>query len=399
MKISLIDLTRQHNELSDDINEAVSNIFQKSSFIMGENVKNFEQEFSSYLGIKHSISVGIGTDALLIALKALNIGPGDEVITTPFTFFSTAESIARVGAIPVFVDVELTSYNIDPNKIEEKITEKTKAILPVHIFGNPCDMIKINNIAKKHNLFVIEDACQAVGAKIGDKMIGTLSDIACFSFFPTKNLGCAGDGGMIVTNNDDLATICRAYRVHGSGIDGNRAYNLINHVNEEIVAQDNGNNTIYNPMKYYNYLIGFNSRLDEFQAAILRLKLKKLNFYNEDRIRLAMKYNLELKDTKLILPSVQNDYRHVYHLYILNSDKRSSIINFLKEKGIATGIYYQIPLHLQKAFEYLNYKKGDLPNCEYLSERTFAIPLYYGMTEEEQKYIIDSILEWNKNNE
>ncbi len=399
MKISLIDLTRQHNELSDDINEAVSNIFQKSSFIMGENVKNFEQEFSSYLGIKHSISVGNGTDALVIALKALNIGPGDEVITTPFTFFSTAESIARVGAIPVFVDVELTSYNIDPNKIEEKITEKTKAILPVHIFGNPCDMIKINNIAKKHNLFVIEDACQAVGAKIGDKMIGTLSDIACFSFFPTKNLGCAGDGGMIVTNNDDLATICRAYRVHGSGIDGNRAYNLINHVNEEIVAQDNGNNTIYNPMKYYNYLIGFNSRLDEFQAAILRLKLKKLNFYNEDRIRLAMKYNLELKDTKLILPSVQNDYRHVYHLYILNSDKRSSIINFLKEKGIATGIYYQIPLHLQKAFEYLNYKKGDLPNCEYLSERTFAIPLYYGMTEEEQKYIIDSILEWNKNNE
>ena len=399
MKISLIDLTRQHNELSDDINEAVSNIFQKSSFIMGENVKNFEQEFSSYLGIKHSISVGNGTDALVIALKALNIGPGDEVITTPFTFFSTAESIARVGAIPVFVDVELTSYNIDTNKIEEKITEKTKAILPVHIFGNPCDMIKINNIAKKHNLFVIEDACQAVGAKIGDKMIGTLSDIACFSFFPTKNLGCAGDGGMIVTNNDDLATICRAYRVHGSGIDGNRAYNLINHVNEEIVAQDNGNNTIYNPMKYYNYLIGFNSRLDEFQAAILRLKLKKLNFYNEDRIRLAMKYNLELKDTKLILPSVQNDYRHVYHLYILNSDKRSSIINFLKEKGIATGIYYQIPLHLQKAFEYLNYKKGDLPNCEYLSERTFAIPLYYGMTEEEQKYIIDSILEWNKNNE
>lgn len=399
MKISLIDLTRQHNELSDDINEAVSNIFQKSSFIMGENVKNFEQEFSSYLGIKHSISVGNGTDALVIALKALNIGPGDEVITTPFTFFSTAESIARVGAIPVFVDVELTSYNIDPNKIEEKITEKTKAILPVHIFGNPCDMIKINNIAKKHNLFVIEDACQAVGAKIGDKMIGTLSDIACFSFFPTKNLGCAGDGGMIVTNNDDLATICRAYRVHGSGIDGNRAYNLINHVNEEIVAQDNGNNTIYNPMKYYNYLIGFNSRLDEFQAAILRLKLKKLNFYNEDRIRLAMKYNLELKDTKLILPSVQNDYRHVYHLYILNSDKRSSIINFLKEKGIATGIYYQIPLHLQKAFEYLNYKKGDLPNCEYLSERTFAIPLYYGMIEEEQKYIIDSILEWNKNNE
>ena len=399
MKISLIDLTRQHNELSDDINEAVSNIFQKSSFIMGENVKNFEQEFSSYLGIKHSISVGNGTDALVIALKALNIGPGDEVITTPFTFFSTAESIARVGAIPVFVDVELTSYNIDPNKIEEKITEKTKAILPVHIFGNPCDMIKINNIAKKHNLFVIEDACQAVGAKIGDKMIGTLSDIACFSFFPTKNLGCAGDGGMIVTNNDDLATICRAYRVHGSGIDGNRAYNLINHVNEEIVAQDNGNNTIYNPMKYYNYLLGFNSRLDEFQAAILRLKLKKLNFYNEDRIRLAMKYNLELKDTKLILPSVQNDYRHVYHLYILNSDKRSSIINFLKEKGIATGIYYQIPLHLQKAFEYLNYKKGDLPNCEYLSERTFAIPLYYGMTEEEQKYIIDSILEWNKNNE
>ncbi len=399
MKISLIDLTRQHNEISEDINKAVSNIFQKSSFIMGENVKNFEQEFSSYLGIKHSISVGNGTDALVIALKALNIGPGDEVITTPFTFFATAESIARVGAIPVFVDVELTSYNIDPNKIEEKITEKTKAILPVHIFGNPCDMVKINNIAKKYNLFVIEDACQAVGSKIGDKMIGTLSDIACFSFFPTKNLGCAGDGGMIVTDDDNLATICRAYRVHGSGVDGNRAYNLLNDVNEEIVIQDNSNNTIYNPMKYYNYLIGFNSRLDEIQAAILRLKLKKLNSYNEDRVKLAMKYNQELKGTKLILPSSKNDYHHVYHLYILNSDKRADIINFLKEKGIATGIYYQIPLHLQKAFEYLNYKKGDFPNCEYLSDRTFAIPLYYGMTEEEQKYIIDTILEWSKNNE
>ena len=299
----------------------------------------------------------------------------------------------------MFVDVELTSYNIDPNKIEEKITEKTKAILPVHIFGNPCDMVKINNIAKKHNLFVIEDACQAVGSKIGDKMIGTLSDIACFSFFPTKNLGCAGDGGMIVTDDDNLATICRAYRVHGSGVDGNRAYNLLNDVNEEIVIQDNSNNTIYNPMKYYNYLIGFNSRLDEIQAAILRLKLKKLNSYNEDRVKLAMKYNQELKGTKLILPSSKNDYHHVYHLYILNSDRRADIINFLKEKGIATGIYYQIPLHLQKAFEYLNYKKGDFPNCEYLSDRTFAIPLYYGMTEEEQKYIIDTILEWSKNNE
>ena len=268
MKISLIDLTRQHNEISEDINKAVSNIFQKSSFIMGENVKNFEQEFSSYLGIKHSISVGNGTDALVIALKALNIGPGDEVITTPFTFFATAESIARVGAIPVFVDVELTSYNIDPNKIEEKITEKTKAILPVHIFGNPCDMVKINNIAKKHNLFVIEDACQAVGSKIGDKMIGTLSDIACFSFFPTKNLGCAGDGGMIVTDDDNLATICRAYRVHGSGVDGNRAYNLLNDVNEEIVIQDNSNNTIYNPMKYYNYLIDIANAMKKYSLDI-----------------------------------------------------------------------------------------------------------------------------------
>ena len=399
MKINLIDLTRQHNEISDDINKVISNIFQNSSFIMGKNVKQFEEEFSSYLGIKHSISVGNGTDALVIALKALNIGPGDEVITTPFTFFATAESIARVGAIPVFVDVDLESYNIDPDKIEEKITDKTKAILPVHIFGNPCDMHRINDIAKKHNLFVIEDACQAVGSKIKDDMIGTLSDIACFSFFPTKNLGCAGDGGMIVTNNDNLATICRAYRVHGSGVDGNHAYNLLNGTNEELVTQDNSNNTVYNPMKYYNYLIGFNSRLDEIQAAILRLKLKRLNFYNKNRVELATEYNEKLKNTKLILPNCLDNYYHVYHLYILNSDKRSDIINFLKEKGISTGIYYQVPLHLQKAFKYLNYKKGDLPNCEYLSDRTFAIPLYYGMTKEEQQYVIDAILEWSKNNE
>lgn len=391
MKISLIDLQRQYETIKEESDKKVLEILSSAQYIMGENVKEFEKEISEYLGVKHSISVGNGTDALVIALKALGIGEGDEVITTPYTFFATAESISLVGATPVFVDVDIDTYNIDPAKIEEKITDKTKAIMPVHIFGQPCDMDPINEIARKHNLKVIEDACQAIGAEYKGKMAGALSDIACFSFFPTKNLGCAGDGGMIVTNDDSLATICRALRTHGSGANGQQAYNILNNIEENTTEDKGTDNTVYNPLKYYNYLIGQNSRLDEIQAAILRVKLKELNGWNDARKENAEFFNEELKDTELVTPFKDENVKHVYHLYILQSENRTELVNYLKDKGIATGIYYPIPLHLQKAYENLGYKEGDLPNAEYLSHRTFAIPIFAELTDEEKEYIVENL--------
>ncbi len=391
MQIPLINLKKQYESIKDEVDKAVSEVLSSAQYIMGTNVKEFEKEFSEYLGVKHAISVGNGTDALIIALKALGIGEGDEVITTPWTFFATAESISFVGATPVFVDVRLDTFNIDPSKIEEKITPKTKAIMVVHIFGQPCDMDEINRIAKRHNLYVIEDAAQAVGSEYKGQKIGTLSDIATFSFFPTKNLGCAGDGGMIVTNDDNLATICRALRTHGSGENGQKAYNIIHNLDEKLNEEKNVDNTVYNPLKYYNYLIGHNSRLDEIQAAILRVKLKYLNEWNDKRRENAKFYNENLKDTRLVTPYEENNVKHIYHLYILQSEKREEIVEFLNKKGIATGIYYPVPLHLQKAYKDLGYKEGDLPNAEYLSHRTFAIPMFAELTDEEKNYIVQTI--------
>ncbi len=391
MKISLIDLKRQYETIKKESDKKVLEILSSAQYIMGENVKEFEKEISKYLAVKHSISVGNGTDALVIALKALGIGEGDEVITTPYTFFATAESISSVGAIPVFVDVDIDTYNIDPTKVEEKITDKTKAIMPVHIFGQPCNMDPINEIARKHNLKVIEDACQAIGAEYKGQMAGALSDIACFSFFPTKNLGCAGDGGMIVTNDDNLATICKALRTHGSGANGQQAYNILNNIEEETTEDKGTDNTVYNPLKYYNYLIGQNSRLDEIQAAILRVKLRELDSWNNERRENARFYNEELKNTEIVVPFEDENVKHVYHLYILQSENRTELVNYLKDKGIATGVYYPVPLHLQKAYKDLGYKEGDLPNAEYLSHRTFAIPIFAELTDEEKEYIVENL--------
>ena len=262
MKISLLNLKRQYSYLKKDIEMAISEILDGGAYINGPQTKKFEKRMEEYLGVKHAIGIGNGTDALVIALEALGIGRGDEVITSPFTFFATAEAISVVGATPIFVDVKLEDFNIDENKIEKAITPKTKAIMPVHIFGTPANMNKINEIAKKNNLYVIEDACQAIGAKYKDKMIGSLSDIACFSFFPTKNLGTYGDGGLIATNDDNFATICRALKAHGSGENGEIAYNLLNNIEEEVKLDSQVDDTVYNPKKYYNYLIGHNSRLD-----------------------------------------------------------------------------------------------------------------------------------------
>lgn len=396
MKIPLINLREQYEAIKETADKQILEVLHSARYIMGQNVKEFEKEFAQYIGVKHVITVGNGTDALVIALKALGLGCGDEVITSPFTFFSTAEAVSAVGATPVFADVKPDTFNIDPKQIESKITSKTKAIIPVHIFGQPSDMNEVNVIAKRHNLKVLEDACQAVGAEYKNKKTGTLGDAACFSFFPTKNLGCAGDGGAIVTDNDEIAAICRALRTHGSGENGQKAYNILNNICDEIEEDKSDDNTVYNPLKYYNYLIGYNSRLDEIQAALLRVKLPLLDKWNELRRQHARFYNKELESTNLVIPYEDKNVKHVYHMYMLQSENRIELINYLKENGIATGVYYPVPLHLQKAYLKLGYKRGDMPNSEYLSNRTFAIPMFAEITEEEQLYIIDAIKRFGK---
>jgi dTDP-4-amino-4,6-dideoxygalactose transaminase len=391
MNIPLIDLQAQYNSLAEKLDKAALGVLSSANYIMGKTVIDFEKDFANFIGVKHAISVGNGTDALVISLKAMGIGEGDEVITTPFTFFATAETISAVGATPVFVDVNKETFNIDVTKIEEKITSKTKAIMPVHIFGQSADMDEINEIAKKHNLYVIEDACQAVGGKYKGRKIGTLGDVACFSFFPTKNLGCAGDGGIIVTDNDEIATIIRALRTHGSGENGQKAYNLLNNIEEEVKTAEGANDTVYNPLKYYNYLIGYNSRLDAIQAAILSVKLKEIDSWNSKRREIVEVYNKALQNSNLVIPTAKDCNEHVYHMYILQSENREEILAKLKEAGIATGVYYPVPLHLQKVYKSLGYKEGDMPVSEYLSHRTFAIPVYPELTKEQVDYVIQNL--------
>jgi pleiotropic regulatory protein degT len=388
MKVSLLNLKRQYKYLKGDIETTISEILEEGAYINGSQTKKFEKRMEEYLDVKHAIGVGNGTDALVIALEALGIGKGDEVITSPFTFFATAEAISVVGAKPVFVDVKLEDFNIDENKIEEAITSETKAIMPVHIFGTPANMDMINEIAKKNNLYVIEDACQAIGAKYKDKMVGTLSDIACFSFFPTKNLGTYGDGGLIATNNDRLATICRALKAHGSGENGEAAYNLLNSIKEEVKVDNQVDDTVYNPKKYYNYLIGHNSRLDELHAGILNVKLNYLDEWNKKRNDIAKYYDEKLDDKKYKKMELSTDNYNVYHMYIIQTENRDELTKKLDEAGIAYGVYYPVPLHLQKVYKNLGYKEGDLPNAEYLSKRTLAIPVDPELTEVEKEYII-----------
>ena len=388
MNIPLLNLKRQYTYLKNDIEKVISNILESGAYINGPYTKELESKLAKYLGVKHVIGVANGTDALVIALEALGIKEGDEVITTPFTFFATAEAISVVGAKPVFVDVSLDDFNIDVNKIEEVIAERTKAIMPVHIFGTPADMDKINEIAKKYNIYVIEDACQAIGAKYRDKMVGGLGDVACFSFFPTKNLGTYGDGGLITTNSDEIASICRALKAHGSGVNGEIAFNLLNDIKEEVEEDKCTNDTVYNPKKYYNYLIGHNSRLDEIHAGILSVKLDYLDRWNNQRIENAKYFDENLKDTNLKLMKLDEKNKNVYHMYIIQSENREELTKKLDEAGIGYGVYYPVPLHLQKVYKDLGYKLGDLPNAEYLSIRTLAIPVDPEMKEEERKYIV-----------
>lgn len=389
--IPLLDLKKQYSGIRNEIEECILRLLPEGQYIMGNEVESFENEIAQYLGCKYAVTCANGTDALILALEALGIGQGDEVITTPFTFFATAEAISRVGATPVFVDVLIDTFNIDPEKIENKITARTKAILPVHIFGQPAQMDEITDIAVRHGLFVIEDACQAMGADYNGTKAGTIGDLGCFSFFPTKNLSCFGDGGLVVTNCEEKAHILRALRAHGGGRTGEYAYRLLNKHEPERMYDLPDNDM----EKYYNYIIGYNSRLDEIQAAILRIKLKYLDEWNRKRQQLAERYNSRLKNTTLVAQKCIPSANSIYHQYVVQSERKDELCGFLKTKGISTGVYYPVPLHLQMAYRYLHYKEGDLPVSEYLSKRTLALPVYPELSYEDQDYIINCICTFN----
>ena len=388
MNIELMDVKRQHLAHKEEFENSVTEVLRSGSYIGGKFVKDFEEKFAAYYDTKYAISCGNGTDALVLALKALNIGSGDEVITTPFTFFATAEAIANVGAKPVFVDVNIDDYCIDCNLIEEKITKNTKAILPVHIYGQSCDMDRLRNICDKFNLKLITDCAQSTGTRYKNSRKATLGDIACFSFFPTKILGCDGDGGMVLTDNEDIASAIRAYKVHGSNKDGymtlKNSYLGSNKdfPNEINLVED----------KYHNYLVGYNSRLDAIQANLLNKKLDYLDEYIEKRRKNADYYNNALNNFIFSTPKVPSYSFHTYYIYALKSNNRDGLMKRLKDNGVAAGVYYPVPLHLQPAFHYLGYKKGDMPNSEFLSDNLFAIPVYPELNNEELKYVFDTLV-------
>jgi len=371
--MKFLDLSAQYNSIKKEIDEAIKRVLESAVFIGGKEVEEFEKEVSKFCGIKHAIGVNSGTDALFLSLKALDIGPGDEVITTPFTFIATAGVVANCGAKPVFADINPRTFNIDPSKIEEKITEKTKAILPVHLFGQMADMDEIMGIARKHNLYVIEDAAQAIGAEYGSagspqvKKVGIIGDLGCFSFFPSKNLGAYGDGGMIVTNNDKLAEKIRLLKNHGSSP----------------------------KEKYLNLIVGTNSRLDALQAAVLRVKLKYLSKWSKERAEKASYYNEKLKGVgDIATPITASDRNHIFHQYTIRTKSRDELQKYLKEKEIPTMIYYPLPLHLQPAFKYLGYKAGDFPESEKVAKEVLSLPIYPEIPQETQDLITETIKEF-----
>jgi dTDP-4-amino-4,6-dideoxygalactose transaminase len=360
MKIPFVDLKAQYYSIKEEIDEAISSVIQDSAFIGGKYAKTFEQNFANYIGVKNSIGVGNGTVALYIALKALGISDTDEVITVANSFIATSEAITMTGARVVFVDCDKETYNIDVDKVESAINPKTRAIIPVHLYGQPADMDRIKDVAKKHGLYGIEDAAQAHGAEYKGLHIGPIGDMACFSFFPGKNLGAYGDAGAIVTNNDDLARKARMFANHGR------------------------------IEKYNHEFEGVNSRLDGVQAAILDVKLKHLDKWIERRRTIAKMYDTCLKDIA-ITPNVLPDVKHVYHLYVIRIKNRDRIKELLAEKGIATGIHYPIPLPFLKAYSYLGHKPADFPVAYSIKDEILSLPIHGDMTDEQVEYVIDSL--------
>ena len=364
MKIDLLNLKKEYESIKGEIDNALREVLSSGRFILGPEVDSFENELGDFLSVENAIGVGNGTDALSLSLSALGVMPGDEIITTPFTFIATAEVIALRGAKPVFADIDEKTGNISPREIEKKINKNTKGIIAVHLFGQPCDVDEIGEIAKKNNLFLIEDTAQAIGAKYKGKPAGTWGDIGTISFFPTKNLGAYGDAGAVITNNNELAERIKQLRIHGSD------------------------------RKYHHVSIGFNSRLDAIQAAILRVKLKHLKEWTNRRQEIAEEYSKGIKTVRV--PVVEKEREHIFHQYTLRSRKRDEFREYMKENGIATAIHYPIPLHLQPAFSYLGLKEGDFPVAEKMAREVLSIPIHPFLTNDEIKYIINTINRWKE---
>ena len=364
MKIPFVTFKPMEAELDNELRDAFDRVYTRSWYIEGVEDEAFEKAFAEYCRSKYCVGVGNGLDALSLALKALGVGAGDEVIVPSNTYIATALAVTYVGATPVFVEPNIRTFNIDPSRIEEAITENTKAIMPVHLYGQPCDMDPILTIAIKHNLYIIEDCAQAHGATYKGKVIGSFGDVAGFSFYPGKNLGALGDAGATVTNDEELAKKVRALGNYGSDY------------------------------KYHHIYKGNNSRLDEFQAAFLAAKLPHIDKMNEERRKIAQKYIDGIKNEDVILPYIPEYANPVWHVFGIRSKRRDELEKFLNEAGIGTNKHYPIPMHLQECYKDLGFKEGDFPIAEEISSTQLSIPMYYGMTEEEVQYVIDKVNEF-----
>lgn len=367
MKIPLLDLKLQYRSIKGEIDAAIDNVLRTQQFVLGEEVARLEDEIARYCSVKYGVGVASGTDALFLSLKALGIKEGDEVITTPLTFIATGEAISYLGAKPVFVDIDKRTYNIAPSLIESKITSKTKAILPVHLYGQCADIDPILKLARRYNLKVIEDCAQSIGATYRNRKAGSLGDAGCMSFFPSKNLGAFGDGGMVITDDKEIAEEIKVLRVHGSS------------------------------ERYYHDVVGHNSRLDNLQAAVLRVKLRFLDKWIKMRQEIASLYSSLLSELDIVVPFVSENNTHTYHLYIIASSYRDKLLKHLISSGIEARVYYPIPLHLQRCYRELGYKKGDLAVAEWAGENTLAIPLYPELKKGEAETVVGSIREFQKN--
>lgn len=363
IKVPLLDLNLQNSPLRAEIVRAMDEVIQSNTFVLGPQVERFEKQAAEYLGVKHAITVSSGTDALVCALMAIGIQPGDEVIVPSFTFFATAGSIARLNAVPVFVDIEPDTFNIDVKQAEKAITSKTRAILPVHLFGQAAEMDPIMHVAKRFHLKVIEDAAQAIGARYRDRKVGGIGDLGCFSFYPTKNLGCFGDGGLVTSNDDDLAEMCRLMRTHGM------------------------------KPRYYHKYVGANFRLDTLQAVVLSVKLPHLESWHEGRRRNAAFYNDAFAGLPIGLPVVRPHNHSIVNQYTIRvpDGKRDALRAHLSAAGIGTDIYYPIPLHMQECFAHLGYKEGDLPHSEAAAREVLSLPVFPELTDQQRQYVVDAI--------
>lgn len=364
MQIPLVDLKAQYNTIKDEINQVIQEVLNKSEFILGSKVKDFEEKFAKFCNTKHCIALNSGTSALRLALLSLGIKSGDEVITSPFSFIATAEAISLVGANPVFADVDEKTYTLNPSEIKNKITKKTKAIIPVHLFGQSADMDPIMDIGKSNNLDIIEDAAQAHGSLYKNKKVGSLGKISCFSFYPGKNLGAYGEAGAVCTNSDELSKKVLLLRQHGE------------------------------LERYYHEIIGDNCRMEGIQGAVLGIKIKYLDIWNEKRRKNAEIYNNLLKGLDIITPENANYSKHIYHIYAIRLKNRDKLREFLAKKGISTGIHYPIPIHIQKAYSSLKLKKGSFPVSEKIASEILSLPIYPELSIEQIEYITDSIKEF-----